>query len=219
MSGKEKKKRRKYRVRPRFFVIIAVMLLMIVVLVWSLYSVHVRNNRCEYETGREIAGAARIYIANKDLVYNSSYIEGGYPPADIGVCTDVVWNALRGFDVDLRQLVSSDIYAAGSAYRNIIDVPDNDIDFRRVDVLEVYMNRHCKVLDRNVNNLLAWMPGDIVTFESSHVAVVSDFTNIWGRPLIIQHGKDPAAEEDHLISEDGMEISGHFRWPVNNWDK
>lgn len=62
--------------------------------------------------------------------------------------------------------------------------------------------------------MLAWQPGDLVTFESSHIAVVSNLRNIWGRPYIIQHGKDPAAEEDRLVASDGMEISGHYRWPV-----
>ena len=62
--------------------------------------------------------------------------------------------------------------------------------------------------------VLAWQPGDLVTFESSHIAVVSNLRNIWGRPYIIQHGKDPAAEEDRLVASDGMEISGHYRWPV-----
>ena len=66
----------------------------------------------------------------------------------------------------------------------------------------------------DINNLLAWQPGDIVTFESSHVAIVSSIRNIWGRPYIIQHGKDPAAEEDRIYASDGMEISGHYRWPL-----
>ena len=80
--------------------------------------------------------------------------------------------------------------------------------------MEVFFQRNAEVLTTDINNLLAWQPGDIVTFESSHVAIVSSIRNIWGRPYIIQHGKDPAAEEDRIYASDGMEISGHYRWPL-----
>lgn len=205
---RKQRRYRRYKIRPRFYVIIFVLVVIISCGCFIYFSKTV-----PYEQGMEIVAASRMYISNENLTYDGSYIEGGYPPDDIGVCTDVVWNGLWPQDIDLRADVSGDIGFREKAYRGVIDVPDADIDFRRVNVLEIYMNSKYKVLDTNPLNYLQWMPGDLVTFESSHIAVVSDFTNIWGVPYIIQHGKDPAGEEDRLINCD-MGISGHYRLPV-----
>ncbi len=120
----------------------------------------------------------------------------------------------RGIGLNLKNLVDKDIADHYEAYSDVVSVPDPNIDFRLVPTLEVFFQRNAEVLTTDINNLLAWQPGDIVTFESSHVAIVSSIRNIWGRPYIIQHGKDPAAEEDRIYASDGMEISGHYRWPL-----
>ena len=170
--------------------------------------------RKQYLQGFSIMMAAKVYISNENLRYDDSYFAGGYPPDDIGVCTDVVWKGLAGIDVSLKDLVDADIAENPQAYSQVVSVPDPNIDFRLVPVLEVFFQRNAQVLTTDPDAVLAWQPGDLVTFESSHIAVVSNLRNIWGRPYIIQHGKDPAAEEDRLVASDGMEISGHYRWPV-----
>ncbi len=205
--------------KPRFFVILAVLVGLIAggVLYFNFYSDSKAENEeksAQLEQGWQIMLASRIYICNKDLRYDDQYYAGGYPPDDIGVCTDVVWKGFRGIGVNLKNLVDKDIAENIEAYSDVISVPDPNIDFRLVPRLEVFFQRNAENLTTDVDNLLAWQPGDIVTFESSHVAIVSSIRNIWGRPYIIQHGKDPAAEEDRIYASDGMEISGHFRWPL-----
>lgn len=170
--------------------------------------------RAQYLQGYQMMMASKAYISNPDLRYEDTYFTGGYPPDDIGVCTDVVWKGFQGAGINLKNLVDKDIMKHFQAYSDVISTPDPNIDFRLVPRLEVFFERNAEVLTNDVNNLLAWQPGDIVTFESSHVAIVSNLRNLWGQPYIIQHGKDPAAEEDRIFASDGMEISGHYRWPL-----
>ena len=171
-----------------------------------------QESSSQYMQGWMMAMSARAYISNDNLRYVEDYFDGGYPDDDAGVCTDVVWKAFAGVGVTLKDLVDLDIAEHPEAYADVITVADPNIDFRRVPVLEVFFARNAESLTTDYDNILAWMPGDIVTFESSHVAIVSNLRNIWGRPYIIQHGKDPAAEEDRIFATDGMEISGHYRW-------
>lgn len=214
--------RKKYRIKARFYVFAA--LFLCVVLGAFVYFVgggdgsrekslvSVDTAAVEEEQGWKIMMSARAYISNKDLRYDDQYFSGGYPPDDIGVCTDVVWKGFRGIGVELKDRVDKDIAENFEAYDDIILVPDPNIDFRLVPQLERFFERNAIVLTKDVDDYFAWQPGDIVTFESSHVAIVSGFRNVWGRPYIIQHGKDPAGDEDRIFASDGMKISGHFRW-------
>ena len=86
--------------------------------------------------------------------------------------------------LNLKNLVDKDIADHYEAYSDVVSVPGPNIDFRLVPTLEVFFQRNAEVLTTDINNLLAWQPGDIVTFESSHVAIVSSIRNIWGRPYI-----------------------------------
>ena len=43
---------------------------------------------------RDILEGAKIEANNKPK-YKSEYYEGGYPPDNEGVCTDVIWRALK----------------------------------------------------------------------------------------------------------------------------
>ena len=69
--------------------------------------------------------------------YNGQYYEGGYPPEDIGVCTDVIWRAFRHAGYCLREMVDKDIVSLPEAYK-AITVRDDNIDFRRVVNLKVF---------------------------------------------------------------------------------
>lgn len=213
--------RKKYKVKPRFFLVIAVILCLLLAGVVLLLrgcgsdeenAMQIDLLRTQQVQGEKMMNAARAYISNEDLHYDDGYYAGGYPPDDIGVCTDVVWKAMEAVGVNVKDLVAEDISGHFKAYDDIISVQDPNIDFRLVPQLERFLERNAIVLTTDVDDVMAWQPGDIVTFESSHVAVVSCLHNVWGRPYIIQHGKDPAAEEDRIFASDGMEISGHFRW-------
>ena len=216
------KKKKKYRLKPRFYgfvAILAALLIGLVVMCGScisnmIGSEELRIAEAQAEQGWKMAMSARAYISNDKLRYDDAYFDGGYPDENIGICTDVVWNAFNGVDIALKTLVDWDVERNFDAYEDVISVADPNINFRQVPVLEIFFTRHAEVLTTDVDDIFAWMPGDIVTFESSNVAVVSSLRNLWGRPYIIQHGKDPAAEEDRLVASDGLKISGHYRWPL-----
>ena len=214
MSRRKQSKR--FIIRPRFFVILAVILGLI--LSAAVYFAGQEGQKQESsgdisEQGFRIMMSARAYISNDELRYDDAYFAGGYPPDEIGVCTDVVWKGLNGAGISIKNLMDADISAHFGAYDDLISVADPNIDFRLVPQMERYLERRAISLDTDVDNYFAWQAGDIVTFESSHVAIVSSLRNVWGRPYIIQHGKDPAAEEDRIYASDGMKISGHFRMP------
>lgn len=214
MSRRKQSKR--FIIRPRFFVILAVILGLI--LGAAVYFAWQEGQKQESsgdisEQGFRIMMSARAYISNDGLRYDDAYFAGGYPPDEIGVCTDVVWKGLNGAGISIKNLMDADISAHFGAYDDLISVADPNIDFRLVPQMERYLERRAISLDTDVDNYFAWQAGDIVTFESSHVAIVSSLRNVWGRPYIIQHGKDPAAEEDRIYASDGMKISGHFRMP------
>ena len=73
--------------------------------------------------------------------YDGSYYNGGYPPDDIGVCTDVVWRAFKNAGYSLRDMVDRDIQLRPEAYKKITK-RDSNIDFRRVVNLRVYFETY-----------------------------------------------------------------------------
>ena len=141
--------------------------------------------------------------------YDGAYVAGGYPPDDVGVCTDLVWRALKNAGYLLKDLVDADIRACPEAYPEIV-TPDPNIDFRRVQNLKVYFERHAERLTLDTEDIAAWQPGDIVTYGTRHIGIVSDRRNERGEPYLIHNAGQPQREEDRLVSYG--EISGHFRF-------
>lgn len=222
-KGKKIHRKRRYKLKPRFFVIITVLLAVVLLLAFRIMAMVLPNffdagkrdevaavHGCTYEQGIRIMVAAKGYI-NSGLKYDDQYYAGGYPPEKIGVCTDVVWKGLKGLDVTLKDLVDQDIADSLTAYSGVISSADSNIDFRLVPVLRQYFDRHCVKLSNDPSNLLDWQPGDFVVFEDKHVAVVSSLHNGLGYSYVIQHGKDPAGDEDRLLTDD-LTITGHYRW-------
>lgn len=154
----------------------------------------------------DIMLGARAFVAQKPL-YKSEYYPDAYPPAGIGVCTDVVWYAFREAGYDLRAMVDSDIAERQDAYP-AIEKPDSNIDFRRVVNLRVFFEQHAEVLTTETHDPSAWQAGDIVIYDH-HIAVCSDKRNRQGLPYIIHHGGQPVYEEDALTRSG---ILGHYRW-------
>lgn len=176
-----------------------------------------KNNNGISDTEDIIAGA-RAYVQKRPL-YRSAYYRGGYPPDGEGVCTDVVWAALRHAGYDLRQGMAADIRANRGQYKRV-GTPDANIDFRRVPNQIVYFKRHGKALGTVIKpgdreNLAQWQPGDIVTFANpDHVAILSDKRNREGVPYLL-HNQGPWAEEsDDFMYWYGRGITGHFRFPA-----
>ena len=129
--------------------------------------------------------------AENHPTYNGNYYDGGYPPDDIGVCTDVVWRAFKNAGYCLRDMVNRDIINRREAYPQI-EVRDNNIDFRRVSNLQTFFEEYAQKLTTDTNEIAQWQLGDIVIFNGGkHIGIVSDKRNSKGQPYIIRRSAKP----------------------------
>ena len=144
--------------------------------------------------------------------YKSEYYVGGYPPDDEGVCTDVIWRALKNAGYSLKEMVDEDIKKNVEKYPRVEGKPDPNIDFRRVPNLKVYFERNQISLTTDLNKIEEWQPGDIVAFGKSHIGIISDKRNKKGIPFLLHNGGQPLREENILETYNNYEkISGHYR--------
>ncbi|MDO5522068.1 MAG: DUF1287 domain-containing protein [bacterium] len=148
--------------------------------------------------------------------YDGTYYVGGYPPDNIGVCTDVVWRAFKNAGYCLKDMVDTDIKNTLDAYPKVNYSPDPNIDFRRVPNLKVYFERHGISLTLDTNKIEEWQPGDIITFSSTHIGILSDKRNSDGVPYLIHNSGQPNREEDALLKQ--KEITGHYRFDASKVD-
>lgn len=149
--------------------------------------------------------------------YDDRYWDTGYPPDNIGVCTDVVWRAFKNAGYNLRAMVDNDIRKNRSDYP--IKYPDSNIDFRRVGNLYVFFNKYAQSLTTDINDIAAWQPGDIVIFgsDTNHIGIISDKRNHKGEPYVIHNSAQPLREEDILRRRNEKDpISGHYRFNAEN---
>ena len=167
---------------------------------------------------RDIVAGAKEEVLRKPL-YRSAYYQGGNPPETEGVCTDVVWRAMRDAGYNLKALVDKDIRDNLSQYLRVGGKPDPNIDYRRVPNLLVYFRRYGLELSKeikpgDVDNLYLWQAGDIVTFDHphEHIAIISDKRRPDGVPYLLHNSGPIASESDHLLSWPSP-ITGHFRFP------
>lgn len=144
--------------------------------------------------------------------YNSDYYVGGYPPDEEGVCTDVIWRALKNAGYILKDMIDEDIKNNVDKYPRVNGKPDPNIDFRRVPNLKVYFERNHISLTTDLNKIEEWQPGDIVVFGKSHIGIISDKRNKKGVPFLLHNGGQPIREENILeIYNNYEKISGHYR--------
>ena len=98
----------------------------------------------------DILQGAKIEAENKPK-YKSVYYAGGYPPENEGVCTDVIWRALKNAGYILKDMVDEDIKNNLDKYPRVNGKPDSNIDFRRVPNLKVYFQRNQITLTKDLN--------------------------------------------------------------------
>lgn len=159
----------------------------------------------------DILQGAKIEAENKPT-YKSAYYSGGYPPDNEGVCTDVIWRALKNAGYSLKDMVDEDIKNNVDKYPRVDEKPDSNIDFRRVSNLKVYFERNQINLTTDLSKIEEWQPGDIVVFGSSHIGIISDKRNKKGIPYLLHNGGQPLREEDILEVYNKYEpITGHYR--------
>jgi uncharacterized protein YijF (DUF1287 family) len=144
--------------------------------------------------------------------YDGSYVSGGYPSDDVGVCTDVVWRGFRNAGYSLRDMVDKDIESAPNDYP-AVKSRDKNIDFRRVRNLRVFFDKYAISLTLDIDDIEEWQPGDIVIFgDNKHIGIVSDKRNSKGQTYIIHNGGQPNREEDYL--KRGV-VTGHYRFDAS----
>lgn len=154
--------------------------------------------------------------AEKHPKYDGSYYDGGFPPDDIGVCTDVVWRAFKNAGYNLREMVDHDIALRPEAYPSI-EKRDNNIDFRRVVNLHIFFQEYAVSLTVDIDKIEEWQPGDIVIFnDDRHIGIVSDKRNASGQPYIIHNGGQPKREEDYLKRGN---VTAHYRFDASMLDR
>lgn len=161
----------------------------------------------------DILEGARIDARNAPT-YKSAYYEGGYPPENEGVCTDLAWRALQHAGYNLKDMVDADIAANVALYPRVEGKPDPAIDFRRVKNLKVFFDRKATNLTLDVWDIAAWQPGDIVIFgeDYNHIGIVSDIRNSKGIPYLIHNAGQPVREEDALLAWAQLHtVAGHYR--------
>ena len=153
---------------------------------------------------------ARAYIETKP-VYKSEYYAGGYPTGTYGVCTDVVWQAFQAAGYSLKNMVDEDIASHPESYSEI-DIPDPNIDFRRVRNLSVFFSRYAEELPCSFDSPEQWQAGDIVIIEG-HIGICSDKRNRDGIPFLIHHTGSGVREANDLpkYAQQGM-LLAHYRW-------
>ena len=159
----------------------------------------------------DILQGAKLDAENKPK-YKSVYYAGGYPPDNEGVCTDVIWRALKNAGYLLKDLVDEDIKKNIDKYPRVNGNPDPNIDFRRVPNLKVYFERNHITLTNDLSKIEEWQPGDIVIFGGKHIGIISNKRNEKGIPYLIHNGGQPIREEDFLERYNEYEpITGHYR--------
>ncbi len=155
----------------------------------------------------DILTSAKDYVATKPK-YKSKYYESGYPSDNYGVCTDVVAFGLLGAGYNLRDLVNEDIKNNPDLYK--ITTIDKNIDFRRVNNLKIYFDRHAISLTKNPREIKEWQGGDIVVF-TKHIGIVSSNRNKKGIPFVIHHRSPYQHNYEEDILSVNKNIVGHYR--------
>lgn len=154
-----------------------------------------------------------LFGARKDALnmpeYNGDYVVGGYPPDNIGVCSDLCWRAFKSAGYSLKDMVDKDIQKRPEAYTKIMK-PDPNCDFRRVKNLRVFFDKYAENLTIDTDKVDEWQPGDIVIFGyDAHVGIASDKRNAKGQPFILHNRGQENREQDYLYMR---EVTHHYRF-------
>lgn len=157
----------------------------------------------------DILNNVKKYIETKPK-YKSKYYSTGYPNDEYGVCTDVIAFGLKDAGYDLMELVNQDILKNQKQY-NIKEI-DKNIDFRRVNNLDIYLKNNHITLTTDLSKIEEWQGGDIIVFKD-HIGIISDKRNKNGIPFLIHHANPIQKNyEENILEIYGQDfIIGHYR--------
>ncbi|MDD5658485.1 MAG: DUF1287 domain-containing protein [Actinomycetota bacterium] len=191
-----------------------------------------KNNNSNNDSKDILIGAKKqLEIKAKNIFAEGSnepnYYKGGDPPPEWALNTDIIARAFKEAGFDLRTIINEDIannfeeYPVKAIWNQ--NVPDIDIDYRRIQNMEVFFKRNAAGLTSifdaaDDENLSTWLPGDVVFFDmdkdgySDNVGIVSDSTTRNGSPKIIYNYIDPGFTTEENILGNKV-ITGHYRYP------
>ncbi|MBM3702842.1 MAG: DUF1287 domain-containing protein [Actinobacteria bacterium] len=173
---------------------------------------------------KQLGNPAKNIFLEED---ETNYYQGGDPPEGLADCADIIARAFLEAGFSLKDLVYEDIKDNFDQYplKEIWNqaVCDPNIDYRRIQNLEIFFKRNAKVLDILFNasdeqNLNSWLPGDVVFFDmdrngySNNVGIISDNTTRDGVTKVIYNYIDPGYTVEKDILEEKI-ITGHYRFP------
>jgi len=154
------------------------------------------------------------------IQYDGKYYNGGYPPNDRGVCTDVIERAMRANGYLLKDALDADFKSHPNRYPGPFDP---NMNFRRVRNMRIFFDQHAEKLNICTSDSCfekgVWKAGDIVTYDQIpgslwHIAIIS---NKYERnekgikiPYIIHNGGAGTKEEAKLLQWPAP-INGHYR--------
>jgi uncharacterized protein YijF (DUF1287 family) len=154
------------------------------------------------------------------VIYDGKPFQGGYPPNDRGVCTDVIDRAMRANGYQLKDAIDTDFKKNPGRYPGPFA---GDLNFRRVRNLRIFFNNHAKKLSTCTADSCfkqgVWKAGDIVTYEQMsgglwHIAIISNKYELNENgvkiPYIIHNAGSGTQEEFSLLTWP-TPINGHFR--------
>ncbi len=153
-------------------------------------------------------GALKKVETTKEVI--SDYYADGYPPETEGISSDIIWAALKEAGYNLKDLMARDIRDTYKQKVYDIDIIDDNIDFRRINNIEIFLQRYAEELTTDIENVTEFTPGDIIIFNyGEHVAIVSNKRNKNAIPYIIQI-TSKQEKEINLESID-MNLTSHYR--------
>ena len=155
----------------------------------------------------DILNNVKNYLKTKPK-YKSKYYGTGYPDDEYGVCTDVIAFGLKDAGYDLMELVFEDIKNNRDLYN--IPVIDKNIDFRRVNNLNIYLKRHAISLTTDIKEISEFQGGDIIVFKK-HIGIISDNRNYKGIPFLLHLASPNQLFYEEDILEQRNDIVGHYR--------
>ncbi len=157
----------------------------------------------------------------------SNYYKEGDPPEEWALNTDIIARSFKTAGFDLRVLINTDIknnidkYPLKAIWNQ--NLPDIDIDYRRIQNMEVFFKRNAESLNIRIDpaseeNLNTWIPGDVVLFDmdedgfTDNIGIISDSTARNGIPKVIYNYIDPGYTIEANILSSKI-ITGHYRYP------
>jgi len=167
--------------------------------------------------------AKNIFLEDEE----TNYYQGGDPPDNLAISTDIIARSFMEAGYSLKDMVYEDINSNFDQYplKEIWNQKfcDPNIDYRRIQNLEIFLERNAKVLGiffdaSESQNLNSWLPGDIVFFDmdsdgyTDNVGIISDNTTRYGVPKIIYNYIDPGYTVERDILREKI-ITGHYRFP------